>query len=234
MEIASLYVDLNDRKNSKHWLDIASEGAPKEYAVPLGWLQLTTLLAEGKRQQAHAILSQFKTVASPDLKLYDNAVVANYFLMDYPETIRQFEQAEALRIKLDITAFSHNSIEANIYASYAYQQLEQFDKSTSLIQQLFAEQERLVKGGGRVTSEHWYQKSLLQSLEGEQKMALITLQRAIDEGWSQPLRISEEPIFQKLKTDNNFQAMLAGLETRMSLMREQLSFEESFAQRWKG
>ena len=87
--------------------------------------------------------------------------------------------------------------------------------------------------GERIFPYNWYLQSLVHAIDGDNRMALITLQRAIDEGWTQPLRIKEEPILQTMKQDTNFKAMVAGLETKISLMRERLTFEERFASRLK-
>ena len=224
---------MGDQKNAREWIALANEGASDKYQAELRWLEITALLAEGKRDEASEMLKQFKSVDSPNMKDYYNSVAANYWLMDFPETIQQFEQAEALREKLEMKPMSKGSMDSYIYASYAYQQLEQLDKSRDLIKLISSEQDRVATSPGRVSADIWYQKSLLQAIEGESQMALITLQRAIDEGWTQPLQIMEEPILRSLKSDSNFKAMLAGLETRMNLMREQLVFEESFNSHWK-
>ncbi|MFT5520396.1 MAG: hypothetical protein ACI9IA_000989, partial [Enterobacterales bacterium] len=122
---------------------------------------------------------------------------------------------------------------AYIMASYAYQQLEQLDKSNELLRLIKLEQDNIITSDVRVTANLWYEKSLVQAIEGDHQLALITLQRAIDEGWTQPLRTKEEPILKALKDDINFKSMMAGLETRMNLMREQLVVEESFSNHWK-
>ena len=234
INIASLYIDLGDYENSNNWIKVATNASGEDYYGQLDWLNVANLLAEGKRKDAEEIMVGFKTVDEPNLKDYYRAVIANYILKDYPEVIRQFELAEGMTDELDVEPLSHGGVDAYIYASYAYQQLENFEKSKALIREINAEQDRIATSGGRVPSSLWYQKSLIQSIAGEKKMSLINLQRAIDEGWSQSFRITEEPIFEPLKSDENFKAMLAGLKTRMSLLREQLAFEESFADHWKG
>ncbi len=65
-------------------------------------------------------------------------------------------------------------------------------------------------------------------------MALIHTQRAIDEGWRQYWRPGAEPILAEIYIGDAFQAMMAGLQTRMSIMREQLTMADSFTEDWPG
>jgi len=234
VKISQLYIDLGDMNNAHHWMKLAKNNASEAFQGQLRWLDVTALLAEGKRDEAREKLLQFKSTDNPTAQDYYNAVVANYWLQDFPETIEQYELAEELNAKNDKSSMNFKHMDVYIYTAFAYQQLEQLDKARTLMQQIIAEQDRVTTSGGRVTAELWYQKSLLQAIEGEHQMSLITLQRAIDEGWSQPLKTMEEPILQSLKSDENFKAMMAGLETRMTLMREQLAFEESFSSHWRG
>jgi|TARA_B100001964_G_C14077383_1_gene528638 hypothetical protein len=91
-----------------------------------------------------------------------------------------------------------------------------------------------IQASGKVDPEIWYQQALLSSIEDNGQMALIHLQRAIDEGWRQHWRPGFEPIFKDLITEKNFQSMMAGLETRMDIMREQLVLAASFDSDWSG
>ena len=237
IEIADLYIKLGDHEKTREWMAIASDGASENFSSKLDWLEFAALLSEGNRTEAFDILENFKVVDKDNSKLnnYYRSVIANYFLTDYSEVVRQFELSEELREKLNMKEGVHQGeIDAFIYASYAYNQMEQFEKSNTLITMINSEHERITTSGGRISSDFWYQKSLIQSINGDEKMALITLQRAIDEGWSHPLRLSEEPMLTKLKSNDDFKAILTGLETRMSLMREQLAFEETLDDPWKG
>jgi hypothetical protein len=54
------------------------------------------------------------------------------------------------------------------------------------------------------------------------------LQRAVDEGWRQHWRPTVEPSLSSLWEDGDFRAMMAGLQTRMDVMRRQIDAEEEF------
>ena len=64
-------------------------------------------------------------------------------------------------------------------------------------------------------------------------MALIHLQRAVDEGWRQYWRPNVEPALEDLVKEPAFAAMMQGLATRMQLIREQIEFDEAFDKDWK-
>ncbi len=65
-------------------------------------------------------------------------------------------------------------------------------------------------------------------------MALVHMQRAVDEGWRQHWRPGVEPILAKLNQQKSFMAMMAGLETRMAIMREQHTLAAAFDSDWAG
>ncbi|MCP3674807.1 MAG: tetratricopeptide repeat protein [Gammaproteobacteria bacterium] len=233
-QIANLYTDLGDKNNARTWIDIAAKDAPEYYKTQLKWLEIASLLIDDKRDEAYAMLTDLKKVGKPSLKGYLQSTIANYLLEDFPETIRLYEKAMELNKDSGKKHMAHDILDVHVYAAYAYQQLEMIEQSQKLIDLVNSEQDKIKESGKQISSYAWYRKSLVQMIEGEQKMSLITLQRAIDEGWSQVFRIREEPILKNLKIDPNYQAMVAGLEAKLNLMREQLAFEESFTTHWKG
>jgi len=128
-QIANLYIDLGDSKNAKNWIAIAAKDAPDDYKIQIAWFEIAILLTEGKRDQAYTRLSELKYVNKPSLDEYYRSTIVNYMLEDYPETISQFEKATELKTESGKAYMSHSAIDAHIYAAYAYQQLEQSEKS---------------------------------------------------------------------------------------------------------
>ncbi len=232
--IARLYTRLLDVKNARHWASIAAVDATDKFKKNLMWLEAAILLAEDNIKEARDVLKTIAQVEKESWGDHFNTSRANYWLGDSPATVEQFELGEEKRNEENIERFLYSSVEVYLYASYAYKELEQHDKSDALIKIINEKLDAISTSGERVSATHWYQKALLQIIEGDQRIALITIQRAIDEGWSEPLTLAYEPMLEELKSDTNFRAMLAGLETRMNLMREQLAVEESFANHWKG
>ena len=68
----------------------------------------------------------------------------------------------------------------------------------------------------------------LSAISDEPQMAPVHLQRAGDEGWRQHWRPTVEPSLSSLWEDGDFRAMMAGLQTRMDVMRRQIDAEEEF------
>ena len=232
-QIANLYVNLGEIDQAREWITIAETDESEKYKGKLAWLNFSFYMTEGNTQKAREILSDFKEVSSPNMREYYNSVSVNYWLADYSQAIRQFESAEVMRSEKNIDAMSHGAMTAYIYAAFAYQQLEQQDKSNHIINLINVEHDKKMTSGERINANLWYQKSLVQAIEGERQLALISLQRAIDEGWTERLRIQNEPIYINLNSDTNFKAMVTGLEAKINLMREQLAFEESISHHWK-
>ena len=75
----------------------------------------------------------------------------------------------------------------------------------------------------------WYRQALANQLAGQQQMALMSLQRGIDEGWVAFWQPPIEPILQDMAAQPEFQAMMGGLQTRINLSRGQYALEQSFA-----
>jgi len=85
---------------------------------------------------------------------------------------------------------------------------------------------------GPVDPEDWYRKALVAAIKGEDQMALIHMQSAVDEGWREYWRPQFEPALVRLISQKPFQAMMAGLETRLNIIREQFEMEAQFATGW--
>lgn len=63
-------------------------------------------------------------------------------------------------------------------------------------------------------------------------MALCHLQRAVDEGWREFWRTGHDPAMEQIVKHKSFQTMMAGLENRLSIIREQFAIETEFDGGW--
>ena len=120
---------------------------------------------------------------------------------------------------------------ARLGAIHAYQQLGQVELATDLLVALKADLDEAVASAVRANPDVWYRHALANQLAGQQRLALISLQRAIDEGWVAFWQARIEPILQPVSVEPDFQAMMAGLQTRIHLSRGQYELEQSFAAR---
>ena len=75
----------------------------------------------------------------------------------------------------------------------------------------------------------WFVLAQINAQRGQTNLALIHLQRAVDEGWRQHWRPAVEPSLRSVVMEPAFTAMMQGLATRMDLIREQIAFEQDWA-----
>ncbi len=192
------------------------------------------MLARGDRDGADDLLKLMLAASQQDETALMNAAMAGYYLKDFPATVAAFEKAPNLEKHYKMGESLHIAFDGSIAAAYAYTQLQQTDRADELVRQIEAMLEKEMKGKTRIHPSIWYRKALLQAIGGNQQMALVNLQRAVDEGWSERWRPYVEPCLEMVLDNGNFQSMMAGLQARTNLMREQLAFEESFRDSWRG
>jgi TolB-like protein/Tfp pilus assembly protein PilF len=234
INIGQMYVDLEDAKSAKLWLNKAKQLASEEYNNRIAWLGFFTEMLDDNLKQAYEALLPYRKSDSTDIYKRLNTVMVNYVMQDYPEAVRAYEEAEVVRQATDMEPPFLKFVDAYIAASYSYQQLEQHQKANEILVALNKAMDEFATKGYRISPELWYHKALVQALSGEVQMSLISLQRAIDEGWTQGQRLRLEPALDKLRKHELYLAMANGLDAKISLMREQLAFEESFDTNWSG
>jgi len=233
-EIAGLYINIGDFINADHWLNLASQDVPDEYMPRLSWLKIASLLARGDRVGAENMTKPMLTASRLNKTAFMNATLAGYHLNDFPAAVAAFEKASKLEKQHMMGEDMDTTIDASIAAAYAYTRLDQSNKAEEVLQQVSGMLDKEMSGRTRIHPDNWYRKAMVLAIQGNQQMALVNLQRAVDEGWSQHWRPFEEPCLVDVLENDNFISMMAGLEARMNLMREQLAFEESFRDSWRG
>lgn len=233
--IAKLYIDLGDFVHADFWIDAANQLVPGADNAELTWLKIASYVARGEQEKAEAILKSMMEVSGNDAGLFYDASYAAFLLGDFPATARYFEAAQKLETDSDMMGWMHyRKTDASIGAAFAYKQLNQNEKATALLERVSSNLDSLIKTSVRLDPETWYRKAEIDAIQGNQQMSLVHLQRAVDHGWRQHWRPFIDPALASVLDNLNFQSMMAGLEARMNLMREQLAFEESFRDNWQG
>jgi tetratricopeptide (TPR) repeat protein len=184
----------------------------------------------GKVQTVLQRLAQSSGLVEPDQSAHEHCLIASYasYLIGEPQAaIDYWQQAQALEDKKrrggDLEQF------AMLGAVYAYQQLGQVQAGAALLKAAKVELDAVVSGAARADPSVWYRQALANQLAGQQQMALMSLQRGIDEGWVAFWQPPIEPILRDMAAQPEFQAMMAGLQTRIYLSRGQYALEQSFA-----
>jgi TolB-like protein/lipopolysaccharide biosynthesis regulator YciM len=228
-KLANLYIDIGDIAHTDEWIAAAIAHSPNQYAAELEWLQIQALVARGQQADARNLMRPMLQVTTPDAEAYLDAATAGYFLSEPQATIAAWEQAESISTKATLKGMRRGNLEATISAAHAYAQVGRTVDSAALLERLDAWLDEQLANQGRANSKLWFVKAQAMAIRGDANLALIHLQRAVDEGWRQHWRPATEPCFSELLKLPNFQPMMAGLAARMDLMREQLAFDSSFA-----
>ena len=230
--LANLYIDIGDFESADEWIAAAVAHLPEKNLNDIEWLKISALTARGNQTGANQLLLPLLESAGPSVDAYLNAVSAGYFLLEHQAAISAWEKAQALEPveeQLKTKRMMVPNLEASIAAAYAYAETGQRTKSVAVLAGLESWLDGQMAEQVRVNPQLWFVKAQVSAIKGESSLALIHLQRAIDEGWRQHWRPGVEPCFAQLRDLPTFQSMMAGLVARMSLMREQLEFESEFA-----
>ena len=121
---------------------------------------------------------------------------------------------------------------AKIAVAYAYKKLGRFEESSEILAEVEISLDKDVQGDGDSSASNWYLKVQVAALRNDQAKVRQFMQKAIDEGWRDFWLAGLDPLMQDFRADTAIQSMLAGLQTRMSIIREQSEAEAQFASRW--
>ena len=106
--------------------------------------------------------------------------------------------------------------------------LDERDALLADLERMMLEAEQRANG---TPSFIWIRRAELYLLKGEKQLAKYNFQRAIDEGWRQLWIINSSPIRRLIEDDEDFDVIIASLENRLEMMREQLTLASAFDSR---
>ena len=229
--LAERYIDLGNFDAADYWIEEFT--ARKSHALEnLGSLLLASrYAASGDDALAGEHLRNIiKHPRRADETWYD-AIHAAYLTDDAKLTLRLWQQFNGqTKSPLDFNSLDQTDRSTDAKAAVIYAMKKTGHPGFQQhLESLSAAIEKIVAEGGRIYPEHRFIRALLAELSGDSRLALIHLQRAVDEGWRQHWRPAFEPALTNLVEDQGFIAMMSGLENRMNLMREELKLDEAFA-----
>lgn len=230
-DIADMMTTLGNFSSADEWVALAKPNEPPERLFLYDILAVKRLAMTGDQDGVNALLEKMSKPARDDELAYLVAALASYMARDYESAVLAWEKSDAVRVGAgQVNAKSPGNIynEAVLGVAYSYLQLGQDEKAESLIADVQRNLEPQMQFSEQDASL-WYRLAQLSMLGGETQHALINLQRAVDEGWTEFWLPHVDPILSELSSEPELQSMMAGLQTRMNLMRERIAFEESFA-----
>ena len=226
-DLAELQMSLGNYLQADEWISVAKATAAPEHTLRFDWLEVQRYAMQEEFGKVRVVLQR---LAQPNELTRESHLVAAYasYLNGEPQAaIDYWQQAQAFEDKKrqggDLEQF------AMLGAVYAYQQLGQMEAGGALLNAAKVKLDAVVAGAARADPSVWYRQALANQLAGQQQMALMSLQRGIDEGWVAFWQPPIEPILQDMAAQPEFQAMMGGLQTRINLSRGQYALEQSFA-----
>lgn len=234
INIADLYVSIGDFDKADKWLAISRDVVPPEYTEHVDWLQAERLVASGQEDEAMVVLRKLTQPNGEYQAAYVHAAYAAHFMGDHEEVVRLWEKGNELsnngvHVDFDPVLMGHTAMAA----IFAYQRLGMDQKADQLLSRIKARLENPGNdlGNGKSAS-YWYLVAKLERLRGNEQQALISFQRAIDTGWYSAWETRYDPTWSAIEDREIFESMLASIETRMDIIRRQVSFAASFDKKW--
>jgi len=226
--LAEMYTELGDVERARHWLEQTPKN--KDYERSYMWFDIQHMVIENNWAGTEEALKKLADPAA-DAKEYEqyDAIVANYFLEDYPKVIRAFEVVEPEMEYSYKWLIKSRGLSHLVYAAHAYNETEQTEKALELIDQIRLMHKEYDDKGFRKMANHWYWMGLVDVIEGNNDLAIISLQRAVDAGWLSKWQIENEPILRDLLNKPEFSEVRQSLNARLAIIKEQLAYMDKTA-----
>lgn len=230
-KLAERYIDLGNFETADDWISKITNNGNGTQSNEVSLLLASRYAAADIEITAREHLQQIiDNPKQSDLDWY-GAIQAAY-LIGNPNLSLKIWQAsnDHLDKLLDFSELDTNnrSTDAKVALVYAMKVTKHPDFEVRH-QQLSSAIEQVIAKGGHIDPELRFIWAELAEMKGNTRLALIYLQRAVDEGWRQHWRPAFEPALSELILSPGFIAMMSGLENRMNLMREELRLDEAFA-----
>ncbi len=118
-------------------------------------------------------------------------------------------------------AFDEQLLRTRLFLARAYQQVGDYVKANNQLDHAESRLQELRQMGFK---HHYfsYFKASIAAMRGETELALIELDKAIQEGWTDVWLARVDPTLDNIRGDLQFQAIMASLDTQISLMRRQV------------
>ena len=224
-QLARLWGDIGDFVRADEWIDRLEQATTPQSAGRLTWLKISSYAARGEPDSAAALL---RPMLDSPAQGYLDAAHAGYFLGEYERAIEAYEQARAIAPEQWHTVGG----DVGVAMAFVYHSMGRDTDAEPLLLRIEEQLNALIESGSRINPDLWFAAAQVSAIRGATNMALIHLQRAVDEGWRQHWRPYVEPCLQNLLEEQAFIGMMQRLAARMQLIREQIEFEAEFDEGW--
>ncbi|MFT5100278.1 MAG: TolB-like protein/cytochrome c-type biogenesis protein CcmH/NrfG [Planctomycetaceae bacterium] len=231
LDVSKLYADIGDFENSDVWFDKLKDDVPDGYQTRVLWFRLGRYVAANDLEGSDRLLDKIAADPSKGLEASFNSIFANYYLDNRETMVRDYESTLASgEIFAKQDEYTHE-FELQVKIAVADQMKAEglANQSEELLSAAETSLKKNIEDSKRHWPEDWYMLAQISAVRGQQRQALIQLQRAVDEGWREHWRPAVDPMMSELKSDQTFQVMMAGLENRLAIIRDQFQMEAEFA-----
>lgn len=231
LDVSKLYADIGDFENSDVWFDKLKDDVPDDYRTRVLWFRLGRYAAANDLEGTDRLLNQIAADPGKDLEAAYNSIFANYYLNNTETIVRDYESAHASGEAFARKDEYVHEFQIQVQIAVADQMKAEglTDQAEKLLSEAEASLKKNIEDSKRHWPEDWYMLAQISAVRGQQRQALIQLQRAVDEGWREHWRPTVDPMMNELKSDPIFQVMMAGLENRLAIIRDQFLMEAEFA-----
>lgn len=209
------------------WAAIAKPGEPRENLFRYELLMMDRYAMQGEIDKAIEVGANLATPRGDGFADYAVATVAAWYSGSFEKTIEYWEETRRI-----LAEQGHPDMDmgADLLIAVGHSLIETGDieRGTDLLDEARA-WVNVQLDGGQKEPGLWYDLAQLEAIEGNTQMALINLQRATSEGWRDYWMPQLDPALVSIRQTRELETMMAGVETQMSLMREQFAFERAFA-----
>ncbi len=231
LNIGKLYADIGELENSDTWFEIVLPKVPAEYYTRVLWFRIGRFVAAGDQDKVNEVLREIKQPNTEDLEDDFNRILADYYLGNPNGIVEAFQAARVSGKKIKNDDEYASDLRVRVWIAVADQMYKSGQAETGEILLTEAEgwlQERL-NDPNRYWADDRYNLARIYAVRGQEQLALIHLQRAVDGGWREHWRPALDPAMVRIHGDRFFTAMMAGLENRLAIIRDQLRLEAEFA-----
>lgn len=229
--IGKLYADIGELENSDIWFEKVMPVVPDQYYARLLWFRMGRYVTAGDMDKVEEVFADIKQPRTGDLEDNYNQILADYYLGNTANTVKDYQAAVASKRTFTNDDEYASDMRVRVWIAVADQMFASGDIEAG--EKLLAKAENAVTTRLADPNRYWtedrYNLARIHAVRGEDQLALITLQRAVDEGWREHWRPALDPALKSVQADRFFVAMMAGLESRLAIIRDQLRLEAEFA-----
>jgi len=219
-------MDMFNFTATEQWFKYADINSPIFSNNELTMMKARYAAVQGKTVQA---IAHLKEMIANDTDMMGKVALIQgeiaFYQQNYSEAVNFLTQ---LRDEKNSAQFYQiGGGQVAIHLSYAYQQLEQFDKANAVLDSF----EKFLQNstGKKANSSSFYYNMLaIKALKNDELQALNYLQGAIDTGWVETWRINFEPIFSQLNKSQRFNQMIGGVIAKLENMKANSAADSSF------